>query len=309
MSFKKDYETNWEKIQKISSVKHIKINEMGQELLVSPDYPPRFHETYDLDSKYLSKDNFKGTILNKDGSLPNKNVRNKYYPPSGTSKGGHIAKTPLHAIRWAILNLTKEGDTVLDPFAGSGTTGAEAMFNNRKTIGIEYEFHKLTLETFKSISPDGEGDKWQLYEGDSSIHLDSIQDESVHLVNFSNPYPDGGDETSSIGKKSFYKKEGNAGKMKSTRTYWDLMKLIQDKSCDKLVVGGHAVFVIKDMIKSKKVWELHRMLADLLNNNMELQGTLVLPHYPGSLAMNTYEDKYNVRPPMEQIVIIFKKIK
>ena len=38
-----------------------------------------------------------------------------------------------------IISWSNEGDTILDPFMGSGTTGKMAILNNRKFIGIELE--------------------------------------------------------------------------------------------------------------------------------------------------------------------------
>jgi len=35
--------------------------------------------------------------------------------------------------------LTSEGDTILDPFMGSGTTGVACIYMGRKFIGIEIE--------------------------------------------------------------------------------------------------------------------------------------------------------------------------
>ena len=36
-----------------------------------------------------------------------------------------------------MLEYSKEGDLVLDPFCGSGTTLLEAMLNNRRSIGVD----------------------------------------------------------------------------------------------------------------------------------------------------------------------------
>ena len=36
-----------------------------------------------------------------------------------------------------MISWSNEGDTVLDPFMGSGTTGKMALLNNRDFIGIE----------------------------------------------------------------------------------------------------------------------------------------------------------------------------
>lgn len=49
----------------------------------------------------------------------------------------HPTIKPLHIIKNLIFNSTKEGDTVLDCFIGSGTTAVAAYQLNRKFIGIE----------------------------------------------------------------------------------------------------------------------------------------------------------------------------
>ena len=49
----------------------------------------------------------------------------------------HPARTPEDVVRFWIRYLTKPGDTVLDPFAGSGTTLRVAAEEGRKSIGIE----------------------------------------------------------------------------------------------------------------------------------------------------------------------------
>lgn len=50
---------------------------------------------------------------------------------------GHPAAFPVALPDWFIRLFTVAGDTVLDPFAGSGTTGVAAINLNRHFIGIE----------------------------------------------------------------------------------------------------------------------------------------------------------------------------
>lgn len=52
-------------------------------------------------------------------------------------KGAHFATFPEELVRPCILAGSRPGDTVLDPFAGSGTTGAVAEQEGRDFIGIE----------------------------------------------------------------------------------------------------------------------------------------------------------------------------
>lgn len=63
--------------------------------------------------------------------------------------GAHFATFPPELPRRCILASTRTGDTVLDPFSGSGTTGMVAGKHGRRYIGIDLnpDYHKLALET------------------------------------------------------------------------------------------------------------------------------------------------------------------
>jgi site-specific DNA-methyltransferase (adenine-specific) len=52
---------------------------------------------------------------------------------------GHPTIKPLDITEKIIRNSTREGQLVLDPFMGSGTTGVAALNNNRNFIGIELD--------------------------------------------------------------------------------------------------------------------------------------------------------------------------
>ena len=55
----------------------------------------------------------------------------------GGKKDGHPAPFPEKLASDHIISWSNEGDTVFDPFLGSGTTGKMAVVNNRRFIGIE----------------------------------------------------------------------------------------------------------------------------------------------------------------------------
>lgn len=68
----------------------------------------------------------------------------------------HSAAFPETLPQWFIKLFTKEGDTVLDPFMGSGTTNFVAQRMSRNSIGIEivpeyYEMVKEQLDTVKLV--------------------------------------------------------------------------------------------------------------------------------------------------------------
>jgi site-specific DNA-methyltransferase (adenine-specific) len=52
---------------------------------------------------------------------------------------GHPTQKPVEVILFSILQAEKEAKTILDPFAGSGTTGVAAKLLNRKCTLIEKE--------------------------------------------------------------------------------------------------------------------------------------------------------------------------
>ena len=58
-------------------------------------------------------------------------------PVEITRDNHHPAVYPLYIIQELIKLLSKEGDLVLDPFCGSGTTCLAAQNLNRKYLGIE----------------------------------------------------------------------------------------------------------------------------------------------------------------------------
>lgn len=60
---------------------------------------------------------------------------------------GHPAIFPEALARDHIISWSNEGDTVLDPFMGSGTTGKMAIANKRKFIGIEIASEYYDLST------------------------------------------------------------------------------------------------------------------------------------------------------------------
>jgi DNA modification methylase len=51
----------------------------------------------------------------------------------------HPTQKPIKLIRRLVEKISKEGDTILDPFMGSGTTGVACVQTGRNFIGIEIE--------------------------------------------------------------------------------------------------------------------------------------------------------------------------
>ena len=65
--------------------------------------------------------------------------------PTVPFTGGHFAVYPPALIRPCVLAGSRPGDTVLDPFSGSGTTGMVALQEGRKYVGIDLNADYLDL--------------------------------------------------------------------------------------------------------------------------------------------------------------------
>jgi len=85
--------------------------------------------------------------------------RDKAYPTNvlhlatECSNKNHSAAFPEELPEWFIKLFTKQGDTVLDPFMGSGTTNAMAQKLRRNSIGIEIvpEYYELVKSQLQPI--------------------------------------------------------------------------------------------------------------------------------------------------------------
>lgn len=95
------------------------------------------------------------------GLVPNeigkRNRRTVWTIATRPYKGAHFATFPEELARPCILAGSRPGDTVLDPFSGSGTTGAVAVQEGRDYIGIEInpEYIKLSEQRIRNAAQKG----------------------------------------------------------------------------------------------------------------------------------------------------------
>jgi site-specific DNA-methyltransferase (adenine-specific)/site-specific DNA-methyltransferase (cytosine-N4-specific) len=78
---------------------------------------------------------------------------NVLYMATETGNKSHSAAFPDSLPEWFIKLFTKEGDVVLDPFLGSGTTCRVAYKMKRNSIGIELldEYYQKTCEIMSKV--------------------------------------------------------------------------------------------------------------------------------------------------------------
>jgi site-specific DNA-methyltransferase (adenine-specific) len=72
-------------------------------------------------------------------------------PPSEKTHGRHPTQKPIELLTRIILASTNKGDTVLDPFVGSGTTGLVCSVLNRNFVGIDTNkaYLDLSIKRYK----------------------------------------------------------------------------------------------------------------------------------------------------------------
>lgn len=75
-------------------------------------------------------------LLYGSASMP---LDSRQFPPVASEKIEHDCPKPLAAWTWLVRSTTEPGHAILDPFAGSGTTGVAALRLGRSVILIERE--------------------------------------------------------------------------------------------------------------------------------------------------------------------------
>jgi DNA modification methylase len=79
----------------------------------------------------------RGSNFGMDGARPH--TADDYVYEAKDARNVHPTVKPIALMRWLVRLVTPPGGTVLDPFAGSGTTGAAAMLEGFRFVGIERE--------------------------------------------------------------------------------------------------------------------------------------------------------------------------
>ena len=88
-------------------------------------------------------------------SAGTRNKRDVWSVNTQPYKDAHFATFPEKLIEPCILAGTQTGDTVLDPFTGSGTTGKVSVENSRNFVGVEInpDYKKLAEGRINSAQP------------------------------------------------------------------------------------------------------------------------------------------------------------
>jgi len=107
-------------------------------------------------AKYGDSDDPHHATKSGDEWIPNgrRNRRSVWTVATQPYSEAHFATYPPELIRPCIQAGTRPGDTVLDPFSGSGTTGVVALQHARRYIGIDLnpEYHALARKRLDPLA-------------------------------------------------------------------------------------------------------------------------------------------------------------
>lgn len=110
-------------------------------------HKPRVPQKYLNADPRSHKQNIRGRCLGNIIRIP------AYRPPNVKEMGYHVAAYPEELVSLMLEAFTSEGQTVLDPFVGSGTTLKVANGMNRKGLGFELNFDFRDLIAKRIVEP------------------------------------------------------------------------------------------------------------------------------------------------------------
>lgn len=239
---------------------------------------------------------------------------------SSARKGKHLlhgATFPEKLAERVILMYSKEGDYVLDPFLGTGTTVISAIKNNRFGYGIELadKYYNIASEEVANTVNLLISNTYKIMQGDCEVVIDEIPDESIQLTFTSPPYADlihkvvedrekrhkhsAFVEMNNATTNVYSDNEADLGNM-SLDEYKEKVVRIMKKIYSKTKPGGYNVWVVKDYrdIQNKVPYvDLHSAIAecgskagfvyhDLIIWDQNEQRALVLLGYPSVFYVN-----------------------
>lgn len=152
----------WERCLHFNKEYNFKMNQKSVMIPMADSTKQRIkrnHENDKIRLKNLTKNDFAVNRSNWSGKemvFPTNVLR----MPTENKNKGHSAVFPLQLPSWFIKLFTDEGDTVLDPFLGSGTTCLASYILDRNSIGfdIHQENCDLSLERISKYREDKKGE-------------------------------------------------------------------------------------------------------------------------------------------------------
>lgn len=92
-------------------------------------------------------------VFNTVGKPVHNYIETAVTPMNEKRHGNHPTQKPLALMRPLVRLLSNPGDTILDPFMGSGSSGVSAILEGRNFIGIEREARFFEIASARMADP------------------------------------------------------------------------------------------------------------------------------------------------------------
>lgn len=197
-------------------------------------------------------------------------VWNDIRKSSEEAKLKHPAIFPAQLAGRLIEMLSKEGDYILDPFVGVGSTSIAAYERNRNSIGFD-----ISPEYIKTAKTRVEQPK--LFE-QSDVKCKLILDNALNIINYINeknidltvtspPYWDILEQKRTVDSKDIRNYGSHHGDLSSLSDYNDFLKglkIIFEKVYYVSKVGSYCCVIVMDIRKKKNFYPYHMDVSDFM---------------------------------------------
>lgn len=205
-------------------------------------------------------------------------------------KNLHPATFPISLARRAIELFTHEGELVLDPFVGSGTTLVAAQDLNRNAVGFDLQAAYIRLCQDRLASSNFFNHSQQLAIHDDALNIDQyLEPLAVKLILTSPPYANllnrrrknksrRGDErrNEQFGKVEQYSQDPRDLGTMSLEAYTKAMGDIYERLLALLQPKGHCVINVPDMWWENRRITIHvALIEELRGRGYELRNIIV----------------------------------
>ncbi len=207
-----------------------------------------------------------------------------------------------------ILRYSKEGDTILDAFVGSGTTLIECELTGRKGIGIDINKEALILTrdrlNFSSLNEKSIS-KQETYLGDAR-NLNLIKNESIELIATHPPYAN----IISYTKNSNHKENRDLSKVRSVNEFCEEMKNVAQEFYRILKPGKFCAILMGDTRRHKHEIPISfRIMQSFLDVGFVLKENIIKAQHNTKTAplWKNMSIKYNFLLLAHEHLFVFRK--